>query len=129
MDAREYFQSAVVRSYTQFKRQGDFYSLQNAILSMNTMAEHVALDRLGYPPDLSRNERRFYAQAVRVELGLEPVQTCADVLKHVRSNTDQGTLSSTGIDPNNPTTWKIGGHDLVQVADDGFAKFRPIFQS
>ena len=29
--------------------------------------------------------------------------------------------SSTGIDPNDPTTWKIGEYDLVQVAHDAFA--------
>jgi hypothetical protein len=126
MDALELFQNVIVPSYTQAKQQGDFYSLQNVIISMNTMPEHVALERLGYPAGLSRNERRVHAQAVRVELGLEPVQTCADVLKHVRSNTDQGTLSSTGIDPNNRTTWKIGRHDLVQVADDGFATLKSL---
>jgi hypothetical protein len=122
MDAREHFQSVVVPSYTQFKRQGDFYSLQNAILSMNTMPEHLGLDRRKYPPIASRNQRRLWGQAIREDNDLTDLQSCADVLKHVRSNTDHGTLSSTGIDPNNPTTWKIGDYDLVQVAHDGFAK-------
>ena len=129
MDAREHFLSVVVPSYVQFKHSGNFWSLQSAILAMNTTAEHVGLERLRYPPDVSRNKRRLRAQAVLVELSLEPLRTCADVLKHVRSNTDQGTLSSTGIDPNDPKTWKIGDYDLVQVAGDGFAKLSSIFPS
>jgi len=122
MDVREHFRSVVVPSYTQFKEKGDFRSLQSAILSMYTMAEHVGLERLRYPPVVSRNERRQHAQAVRVELGLVPLQTCADVLRHVRSNTDRGTLSSTSIDPNNQATWYINEKYLPNVADDSFAK-------
>jgi len=122
MDVREHFRSVVVPSYTQFKEKGDFRSLQSAILSMYTMAEHVGLERLRYPLVVSRNERRQHAQAVRVELGLVPLQTCADALRHVRSNTDRGTLSSTSIDPNNQATWYINEKYLPNVADDSFAK-------
>jgi hypothetical protein len=57
------------------------------------------------------------------------VQTSADVLKQVRINTDQGTLSSTGIDPNNQSTWYINGKYLPDVAHDGFAKLSIIFAS
>ena len=34
--------------------------------------------------------------------------------------------ASAGIDTNNPNTWKIGGHDLVEVANSAFATLREI---
>ncbi|MFY9762232.1 MAG: hypothetical protein WCA26_10410 [Xanthobacteraceae bacterium] len=36
----------------------------------------------------------------------------------------KSTLSSTGIDPSDQTTWKIGGHDLVKLAHDAFATLK-----
>ena len=124
MDAREHFQYVAVPNYNEFVQSpSDFRLLGNAILSMNTVAEYLGLDRSGYPPDVSRNERRREAQKIRDDLsGLTDLQVCADTLKHVRNNRpDDVTLSSTGIDPNDPTIWKIGGRDLVKVAHSAFA--------
>jgi hypothetical protein len=125
MDAREYFQGTVVPDYNAFVASPtNFRLLRHAILSMNTMPEYLGLDRRNYPPDVSRNQRRRDAQAIREDKdnNLTDLQTCADVLKHVRSNTDQGTLSSTGIDAKNQATWYINGKYLPNVAHDGFAK-------
>jgi hypothetical protein len=126
MDARERFQKVVVPNYNEFVRNpNDFRSLDNIIGSMNTVAEYLGLHRLDYPPYVSRNERRREAQAIRDDNRLKDVQTCADVIKHVRIELEQdgvtSTLSSTGIDTADPTTWKVGGLDLVQVAHSAFA--------
>ena len=66
MDAREHFQYVAVPNYNEFVQSpSDFRLLGNAILSMNTVAEYLGLDRSGYPPDVSRNERRREAQKIR----------------------------------------------------------------
>ena len=41
-------------------------------------------------------------------------------LKYVRKG-DDVTLSSTGINTNDPTTWKTGERDLMKVAREAFA--------
>jgi hypothetical protein len=129
MNAREQFQNMVVPSYDAFAQNpSDFHLLGNALLSMNTVPEYVGLDRRGYPSDISRNERHREAQAIREHSGLKDLQTCADVIKHVRIEQERdgvtSTLSSTGIDPNDQTTWNIGRHNLVKVAHDAFATLK-----
>jgi hypothetical protein len=129
MDARDHFQKIVVPNYNEFVRSpSDFRLLENAITSMNTMAEFLGLHRRGYHPDVSRNERRREAQTIRDQLtGLSDLQTCAEVFKHVRSHDGNGvTLSSTGIDAADPTTWRVGGHHLVTVAHTAFAALNEI---
>ena len=123
MDAREFFQNVVVPRYTEFvRRPTDFPVFWTALVSMNTVPEYLALHRRGYPPDVPRSELRRQAQEIRGELsGLEDLQFCADTFKHVRKSGFGLQASSTGIDPNDPTTWKIGEYDLVQVAHDAFA--------
>jgi hypothetical protein len=126
MDAQERFQKVVVPNYNDFVRNpNDFRLLDNLITSMNPMAEYLGLDRRGYPPGVSRNERRRGALAIRDDSDLTDVQICADVIKHVRIELERdgvtSTLSSTGIDTADPTTWKVGGLDLVQVAHIAFA--------
>jgi hypothetical protein len=125
MDARERFQKVVVPNYSRFVASpNDFSLLDNLITSMNPMAEYLGLDRGGYPPGVSRNERRREAQAIRDDSGLTDLQKSADVIKHVRIELEQdgvtSTLSSTGIDTADPRTWKVGGLDLVQVALSAF---------
>jgi hypothetical protein len=123
VDAREHFQYVVVPNYNEFVQSpSEFRLLASTILSMNTVAEYLGLDRRGYPLDVSRNQRRRGAREIRDDLSLADLQVCADALKHVRINQAKDvTLSSTGIDRNDPATWKIGGHDLVKVAHHAFA--------
>jgi len=125
MDARERFQKVVVPNYNRFVASPkDFSLLDNLIGSMNTMAEYLGLQRLNYPPHVSRNKRREEAQAIRDDNLLTDVQRCADVIKHVRNEVEQdgikSTLCSTGIDTADPTTWKVGELNLVQVAHSAF---------
>jgi hypothetical protein len=126
MDARERFQKVVAPNYNRFVASpNDFSLLDNLITSMNPMAEYLGLDRRGYPPGISRNERRREAQGIRDDSGLTDVQICAEVIKHVRIELEQdgvtSTLSSTGVDTADPKTWKVSGLDLVQVAHSAFA--------
>ena len=134
MDARERFQKVVVPSYNRFvANPNDFSLLDNLISSMNPMAEYVGLQQLDYPPHVSRNERSRTARAIRRQSDLMDLQKCAEVIKHVRIELTQdgvtSTLSSTGIDTADPTTWKVGELDLVQVAHDGFAALNSLFAS
>jgi hypothetical protein len=128
MDTREYFNYVVVPNYNEFvRRPTDFHLLWNALVSMNTVAEHLGLYQRGYG-QVSRNELYREAQEIRGQLsGVEDLKFCADTLKHVRKIQDQGggkfttIATSTGVDPTDPTTWKVGGHDLGKVAHDVFA--------
>ena len=62
----------------------DLRALWNAVLSMNTLAEFVALHRLGYPL-LTRKELDEKAKTIREEVTiLETLKQCAETLKHVR---------------------------------------------
>jgi hypothetical protein len=131
MDARERFQKVVVPNYNRFVASpNDFSLLDNLITSMNPMAEYLGLDRRKYPPGISRNERGREAQAIRRQSDLTDLQKSADVIKHVRIELEQdgvtSTLSSTGIDTDDPTTWEVGGLDLVRVAHGAFATLSKI---
>ena len=126
MDAWQHFRKWVVPDYNNFLRSpSDFHLLENAILSMYAEVEYLGLHQRGYPPDVSGDQRD--ARQIRNDLNLANLQVCADTLKHVRTNQDDGvTFSSAGIDTNNPNTWKISGHDLVEVANSAFATLREI---
>ncbi len=129
MDVRERFQNVVVPSYEEFARSPTKYHLlESALLSMNSVAEYLGLERRGYPPEFSRNERRREAQKIRDGFSdLADLQVSADTLKHARNNRDQGvTLSSTGIDPHDRTTWYINGKHLPDVAHKAFTALKEI---
>jgi hypothetical protein len=129
MDARDYYDTVVVPNYNEFVGSlNDFRLLENAIISMNTVAEYLGLQRRGYPPDVSRNERRREAQTIRNDFSdLVDLQVCADTIKHVRINQSDGlTLSSTGIDPHDQATWNINGKHLPSVAHKAFAALKGV---
>jgi hypothetical protein len=95
MDARERFHKVVVPNYNRFiASPNDFSLLDNVIGSMNTVAEYLVLHQLNYPPHVSRKERHREAQAIRVGSGLTDLQKCADVLKHVRIEQQDGVTST-----------------------------------
>jgi len=128
MDAREYFNYVVVPKYKEFvKSPNDFLLLESALYSMDTVAERLGLHQLGYA-QVSREALYEEAKKIRGQsTSLKNLHCCSNALKHGRSIRDHSgskfrtTATSTGIDPDNPTTWKIGGHGLVKVAHDGFA--------
>jgi hypothetical protein len=124
--ARKYFQYVVVPSYTDFlQRPSEYRLLENALLLMNSMPGRLALQQLG-SPDLSREALYQQAQKIRSEHGsLLDLQSCANTLKHGRSISGHHagkftTIAPIAIDPDDPNTWKVGHHDLVQVAHRAF---------
>jgi hypothetical protein len=126
MDAREHFQNVVVRNYNEFiQSPTDFHLLENALLSMDLVPERLGLHNRGYA-QVARKELYEEAKMIRDQSGsLDDLHFCANALKHVRTIRDHAgkfttIATSTGIDPNDPTTWKIGEHDLVKVAHSAF---------
>jgi hypothetical protein len=127
MDTREYFNYVSAPNCKEFvRRPTDFRLLWNALVSMNTVAEHLGLHQRGYD-EVSRNELYQEAQGIRGQLSaVEDLKFCADTLKHVGKIQDQRggkfttVATSTGVDPIDPSTWTIGGYDLAKIAHDAF---------
>jgi len=128
MDTSEFFDTVVKRNYDEFtKNPDDFRSLWNAIISMNTVPEYMALDRHGYA-QVSRDELAHTANQIRKQdQSLIDLKFCAEALKHVRKippKDKQGsftvTVSSTIVSPIDRATWTIDSYDLVNVAQRAF---------
>jgi hypothetical protein len=138
MNAREFFQDVVSHNYSEFTGcPNDIRLLWNALVSMNSVAEHLALDQLGYTP-VSRSELTSVANQIRQQHYLLDLQFCADTFKHVRKIKDHRggadftlTASSTGVSSDR-TTWVIKRSnevlDIVDVLDKAFAKLNEIPQ-
>jgi hypothetical protein len=140
MDASEFFKTVVKRNYQEFAGSSgdDFRLLWNAIVSMNTVAEYVALEKLQYAP-VSRQELARTANLIRNDKDLADLKYCAEALKHVRKiealkhvrkiedvnifSGGQGsfvTVTSSHVSANDRATWTIGSYDLVDVARRAF---------
>jgi hypothetical protein len=127
MDAAEFFKTVVNPNYEQLiKNPSDVRSLWNAVVSMNTVAEFVALDRLGYAVVSRRELAATTEQIRRSQPSLRDLKYCAETFKHVRKIPFGSgaafsiTASSTGLS-SNPDTWQIGDHDPVAVLHNSFA--------
>jgi len=132
MDAREFFHNVVMPNYTEFVRSPtDIRLLWNALVSMNTVAEYLALERLGYP---QIGPRVIYLEAQRIRRlsGLAELKYCAETFKHVRKIRDRGSsefttiATSTGVSPDDQATWNVDGKDLVKVVHTAFATLKEI---
>jgi hypothetical protein len=119
MDVRKHFQSVVEPNYNDFvQRPTEYRYLENTLCSGNTVAERLGLDQLEYA-EVGRGVLTQEAQGIRKQSSsLEDLKFCADTLKHGRKIIDHGDgkfttiATSTGIDPANPSTWKIYRRDL-----------------
>ena len=70
-NAREYFQRIVVPDYAHFQQSpNDIRLLFNALVSMNTVPEFLALHRLGYALDISCEKLDEEVETIRVDLRL-----------------------------------------------------------
>jgi hypothetical protein len=127
MDAREFFETVVKPNYYEAKsRSDDFRLVWNAVVSMNTVPEYVALERLNYKQDRQAVDNES-AQIRNAHQPLSNLKTCADALKHARKqqHTKVGlyttpptiTVTSTAVNTSEPSTWVIGGHDLLTLLD------------
>jgi hypothetical protein len=131
--ARKYFQYVVMPNYADYlQRPSEYHLLENALLLMNSMPERLALHQLG-SSDPSREALYQEARKIRGQhSSLLDLQSCSNTLKHGRSTRGHRAgrfttiATSTAIDPNDPNTWKVGHHDLVQVADRAFTTLNAI---
>jgi len=121
MDAREFFHNVVKPNYDEFVRSpNDIRLLWNALVSMNTVAEYLALERLGYP---QVGPRVIYLEAQRIRRlsGLQELKFC-ETFKHVRKIRALGSgefttiATSTGVSPDDQGTWNVDGKDLAAFA-------------
>jgi hypothetical protein len=131
MDAREYFQIIVVPDCAHFQQSpNDIRLLFNALVSMNTVPEFLALHRLDYALDISREKLDEEAEAIRVDLRLTALQFCANMFKHVRRiprRSSEFIASSTAVSPDDLGTWTVLGDDLVEVVHKAFATLKEEF--
>jgi hypothetical protein len=127
MDAREFFETVVKPNYYEAKsRPDDFRLIWNAVVSMNTVPEYVALERLNYKRDRQAVDNES-AQIRNAHQPLLNLKICAEALKHARKQqrTKVGlyttpstiTVTSTAVNTSEPSTWVIGGHDLLILLD------------
>jgi hypothetical protein len=84
MDAKEFFSVVVLENYKEaIADPANLRKLWNAAVSMNTVAEYLALHRAGYPT-LDRFKVDEKAKAVRSEYSdLKAINSYVDRLKHV----------------------------------------------
>jgi hypothetical protein len=125
MDARDYFEQIVKPNYYEAKdNPNDLRSVWNAILTMNTVAESIALERLNYG-SVDRDTRIKRSSDIRETYPcLRDLQNCTDAMKHVRKQTRDITATSTNILPTDPLTWQIDINgrqfNLLTMLDQAF---------
>ena len=129
MDARDYFEKIVTPNYYDAKNNpNDLRSLWNALLTMNSVAETIELQRLNYS-GVDRDTRIKRSSDIRQTYPcLGDLQHCADTMKHVRKQTRDVTATSTNILPSDRSTWQIDINgkqcNLVAVLDQAFETIR-----
>jgi len=119
MYVKQFYQHVALRNYQDSRADPTSYQkLWNTIISANTIADHLGLEGLKYGSTLTGKEIDGAVSDVRQEYpDLESLNKRAATLKHVRRH-EGGvfTESSTGILPDDPTTWHLntasGSHDL-----------------
>jgi hypothetical protein len=119
MDAKEFFRIVVAENCKEAGADPtNFRKLWNAAVSINTVAEYLALDRAGYPT-LKGGEVDKKAQAIREQIPeLKAIKPHVDMLKHVRKHEGQEvSASSTGILPQDPNSFA----DLRNQVEGTFA--------
>lgn len=136
MDAREFFKTIVVPNYQEAKRNSDDLRLiYNAVITMNTVAEYVALERLKYGR-LVKKQISDKAYEIRSAYStLEDLNDCAVTLKHVRRHDFKDgrlTATSTNFSPFQSSSWTIDFDgttlNLVDVLDKAFATLSTDFE-
>jgi hypothetical protein len=124
MDACEFFHQIVTPNCDEaMQRPTDLRLAWNAILSLNTMPEFLALHHLGYRENIDRKELDPEAAKIRKQhLSLAKLNTEAIKLKHVRrlsgrkqNDSFSSIDSSTGYSTLEPTP-----ADMRKVIHDAF---------
>jgi hypothetical protein len=122
MDAKEFFEKIVIPNYEDaIKNPTDLRKTYNAIITVNTMAEFLALHQFGYVEGLTEGQLAEKANEIRRHhTALERVKYHAEVMKHVRKlhGTDKNispTISSTEFATEEPKSWEHLRPDLEQA--------------
>jgi hypothetical protein len=127
MDARDFFATVVTENYYEAKADpAKSRKLRNALVSMNSVAEYLALNHLAYG---CVDRKVIDAEATNIRKNsadLSAVRECADTLKHVRRHiSQQPVATSTGVMSGDPTSWELQDgsmlYDLRAVLDQAFA--------
>jgi hypothetical protein len=127
MDAPEFFREVVKPNYEEsVKNPHSFKLLWNALVSMNTVAEFVALARLEY--SLTSAKELMQSANVLRDQSLADLKFCVETLKHVRKIADKPKsdpkfttiASSTGLSSHDQATWRIGPYELREVLQRAF---------
>ena len=140
MNACEYFSTIAKPNYEDAKRNAEeIRFLWNAIVSLNTVLEFLALDQLDYDPDLDRQSLYVKGAEIRERFpALRTLKKCANTFKHVRSipskRNDTGfssISSSTAISPEDRSTWVITidgiEYKLANILDEAFEAAKKSF--
>jgi hypothetical protein len=129
MDAKEFFDQIVTPNYREAENNpNDLRLTYNAIITMNTAAEFLALHKLGYPEGLTAKKLDREADLIRNEHpALKELKYHAEKMKHVRKlrGVDEKispTSSSTSYSTADPTTWD----DLRPVLEQSMIKLRTL---
>ena len=84
MDTGEFFQNVARRNYFEFFERGDdIRLLWNAVVSMNSVAEYLALHQQNYAR-ISQNQLTRTAKQIREQHHLLDLKYCAETFKHIR---------------------------------------------
>ena len=90
MDTGEFFQNVARRNYFEFFERGDdIRLLWNAVVSMNSVAEYLALHQHNYAP-ISKKQLARTANQIREQHHLLDLKYCAETFKHIRKIKDHG---------------------------------------
>jgi hypothetical protein len=129
MDAREFFDEIVIPNYRDaLQNRNNLRLIFNAVVSMNTAAEFIALEQLGYPVHIKEAKLTKKANAIRHKhRALKNLMDHAVTLKHVRRLRDVDeknsvTSSSTAFASTSPATWE----HLYRVLDEAMSVLRTL---
>jgi hypothetical protein len=126
---RSSFEAIAKPNYYEFIlcNQTDVRRLWNAVVSMSSVADYLALAQLDHRV-ASRQELQDLADDIREEHGLEDLALCADTLKHLRkTGGSRANPSVTGTSTNvssDTATWVIDGLNVVDVLRRAFEKLK-----
>ena len=131
MDAKEFFDRIVTPNYRDaVNNPRDLRLTYNAVITMNTAAEFLALHQLGYPEKLTAEALDKKANAIRDQHELlKQLKYHAEKMKHVRKlrrrdKTVSLTHSSTAFSPTDPTSWEY----LLPVLRDAMSVLRTLIK-
>ena len=135
MDAKEFVREVVVPNCEEFKADPtSFRKLWNAVVSMNTVPEWMAFDRVGYTSLKQSEIETAYKDVRKQHPEFGPIKAGTEMLKHVRLLADgKVTVSSTGIQVDDPKTWVLKegpkSRSLGDILDQARGALSSIFPS